>query len=113
MVSANDRRTVGAFDVRFFIAIALGLIGVFLLLVAWLADPELDKTGGIHANLWTGLAMVVVAAGFGVWARVRPMYVQEPVTEPARPDGGALAPGADPALTAPADDDRDAPPPAR
>lgn len=109
MVSANERRTVGAFDVRFFIAVALGLIGVFLLLVAWLADPELDKTGGIHANLWTGIGMVVVAAVFGVWARLRPMYVQTPVTDPARPDTNVLAEGPDPALTA-GDDERDVPP---
>lgn len=109
MVSTENRRTVGAFDVRFFIAVALGLIGVFLLLVALLADPELDKTGGIHANLWTGIGMVVVAAVFGVWARLRPMYVQGPVPDPALLDGGAPGEGPNPALTA-EDDGRGTPP---
>jgi quinol-cytochrome oxidoreductase complex cytochrome b subunit len=82
---APTRRTVGAFDVRFFIAIALGLIGVFLLIVALFADPELDKTGGIHANLWTGVALVVAAAVFTVWARLRPMYVDASAPAEAPP----------------------------
>ncbi|WP_201308812.1 hypothetical protein [Puerhibacterium puerhi] len=82
---ASTRRTVGAFDVRFFIAIALGLIGVFLLICAVLADPELAKTGGIHANLWTGVALVVAAIVFAVWARLRPMYVDTSAAPEAPP----------------------------
>lgn len=97
---ASEKRTVGAFDVRYFIATALGLIGVYLLLVAAIADPELDKTGGLHANLWTGVAMVVVAIGFAVWARLRPLYV-DPQVEGVEAVPTVGAPN--PALTA--DDD--------
>jgi hypothetical protein len=82
---ASTKRTVGAFDVRYFIAIALGLIGVFLLLVALFADPELEKTGGIHANLWTGIALVVAAVVFTVWARLRPLYLDASAPAEAPP----------------------------
>ncbi|MFP3714494.1 hypothetical protein [Puerhibacterium sp. TATVAM-FAB25] len=81
----SARRTVGAFDVRYFIAVALGLIGIFLLIVAAVADPELDKTGGIHANLWTGIALVAAAIVFAVWARLRPMYVDASAPAEAPP----------------------------
>jgi hypothetical protein len=83
--STTPRRTVGAFDVRFFIAVALGLIGIFLLICAAVADPELDKTGGIHANLWTGIALVVAAIVFTVWARLRPLYVDASAPAEAPP----------------------------
>jgi drug/metabolite transporter (DMT)-like permease len=70
-MSAGKR--AGGFDIRTFIGAAVGIIGVYLLVVAFTWDPELDKTGGVHANLWTGVAMVVVAALFFVWARVSPL----------------------------------------
>jgi hypothetical protein len=89
MAQTSNRTTVGAFDVRFFISIALGLIGVYLLVVALVADPDLGKTGGLHANLWTGIFMVVVAAIFALWARWRPMYLRETPEEehPPREQG--------------------------
>ena len=70
--------TVRAFDVRYFIALALGLIGIYLVVVA-LALPshdELARTGGLHANLWTGVVMVVVAVVLAAWARLRPMLIE-------------------------------------
>lgn len=81
----SARRTVGAFDVRYFIALALGLIGLFLVIVGLVADPELEKTGGIHANLWTGVALIVAAAVFAVWARLRPLYVDASAPAEAPP----------------------------
>jgi xanthine/uracil/vitamin C permease (AzgA family) len=76
-MSAGKR--AGGFDIRNFIGAAVGIIGVYLLLVALAWDPQLDKTGGVHANLWTGVAMVVVAALFFLWARLRPLA---PAPEP-------------------------------
>jgi drug/metabolite transporter (DMT)-like permease len=70
-MSAGKR--AGGFDIRNFIGAAIGIIGAYLLVVAATWDPELDKTGGVHANLWTGVAMVVVAALFFLWARLRPL----------------------------------------
>ncbi len=69
-------KTAGAFDVRTFIAVALGLIGLFLVIVGLVADPEYDKTGGVNANLWTGIGMIVVAVVFVLWARLRPVVVE-------------------------------------
>lgn len=69
---------VRGYDVRYFIALALGLIGAFLVVVALVApaQPELQKTGGLHANLWTGVVMVVVAVALALWARLRPMVIE-------------------------------------
>ncbi len=40
---------------------------------------ESAKTEGLNANLWAGLAMVVVALAFFLWAKLDPirMIVQE------------------------------------
>jgi hypothetical protein len=38
----------------------------------------MTKTGGVNANLWAGLVMVVVAAGFAAWSRIRPIVVTAP-----------------------------------
>ena len=42
-------------------------------------DPETEKTGGVNANLWAGLALLVVGAAFLLWARLRPVVVPEDV----------------------------------
>lgn len=69
---------VRGYDVRYFIALALGLIGVFLVVVALVvpAHTELQRTGGLHANLWTGVVMVVVSVALALWARLRPMVIE-------------------------------------
>ena len=81
-MSAGKR--AGGFDIRNFIGAAVGIIGVYLLVVALTWDPELDKTGGVHANLWIGVAMVVVAALFFLWARLRPLAAAVTDGEPER-----------------------------
>lgn len=62
------------FDLRTVIAILFGAYGVLLLIVAIVDTPqeELDKSAGIHMNLWTSIVMLVVAAGFFTWMRLRP-----------------------------------------
>ena len=81
------RHTAGAFDVRSVIAGLLGLFGV-VLVVLGLVDgsnaADLDKTGGVNANLWSGLGMLAVAIGFAVWVKLRPIVLE----------GGELASGA-------------------
>lgn len=61
-------------DIRAVIAGALGLIGVFLLACAALATDhwQMARTGGYNANLWSGLGLLVIAAGMGLWWLVRP-----------------------------------------
>lgn len=61
-------------DIRAVISAALGLIGLFLIACALLAtDPaELHRTGGVNANLWSGLGLLAIAVGMGLWWLVRP-----------------------------------------
>ena len=72
----------GAFDIRNIIGALMGLYGVILTLAGLFGDPELEKTGGVNANLWTGLALIVVAAVFIGWARLRPIVVPEKIDRP-------------------------------
>ncbi|MGG5259934.1 hypothetical protein [Phycicoccus avicenniae] len=93
-----DTHKAGAFDIRNVIGSLLAIYGVILLAMGLFADAETEKTGGVNANLWAGIALLVVGLGFMAWARVRPIVVPEDVehvtddpTRPApkkRPRGG-------------------------
>ncbi|MDF1603256.1 hypothetical protein [Nocardioides sp. YIM 152315] len=92
----RTQHTAGAFDIRNIIGGLIGLYGIILVLMGLFGDQELAKTGDVNANLWAGLAMVVIAAIFLGWAWLRPVRVPEEPTEqraeqPERPpaqDGG-------------------------
>ncbi|WOQ17378.1 hypothetical protein [Raineyella sp. W15-4] len=73
----SPRHQAGLFDIRNVIGLLLGIYGLILLLMGLFADKGLDKTGGVNANLWAGLALLVVGIIFVVWARLRPMLVPE------------------------------------
>ena len=79
----------GAFDIRNIIGALLGVYGVILGLAGLLGEHEPEKTGGVNANLWTGLGLLVVATAFLAWARLRPIVVPEdfdrPDDDPVRP----------------------------
>jgi hypothetical protein len=75
--TSEPKRQAGAFDIRTFIAMLIGIYGL-VLVVAGIIGPsesELEKADGLNINLWAGLGMVVVAAGFLLWARLRPVVV--------------------------------------
>jgi peptidoglycan/LPS O-acetylase OafA/YrhL len=72
---AERPHKAGAFDVRNVIAALIGFYGVVLLLVALFGEDETDKTGGVDANLWAGLAMLAFAIAFALWSRLRPVVV--------------------------------------
>lgn len=72
-----EKKTAGAFDIRSVIGALLTVYGVILTLMGLFGDTETDKTGGVNANLWAGLAMLVVGIGFLVWARLKPVVVAE------------------------------------
>ncbi len=74
----------GLYDIRNFIGLLLLIYGVVLTAMGLFADPELDKTGGINANLITGLCLLVAGGVFMAWARLKPVVV----------DTSASAPGA-------------------
>ena len=61
-------------DIRFIIASALGLIGIFLIICSFVFNgaDEMAKTGGINANLWSGLGLSAVALIMGLWWKVSP-----------------------------------------
>ena len=68
---------VGAFDIRNFIGALIGLYGIILTivgLVGFNAD-ESARTGGVNANLWAGIVMLVVGVLFMLWARLQPLTV--------------------------------------
>ena len=71
----GQKHAAGAYDVRNVIAALIGFYGVVLLLVALFGEDETDKTGGVDANLWAGLAMLVFAIAFALWSRLRPVVV--------------------------------------
>jgi hypothetical protein len=88
---APAKKTAGAFDIRNIIGALLGIYGVLLLFAGFALDTAEAKTGGINANLWTGLALAVAAAVFLVWARLKPIVVPDHV-EPVEDDPTHPAP---------------------
>ncbi|WP_107771999.1 hypothetical protein [Nocardioides sediminis] len=78
----SGSRKAGAFDIRNIIGALMGLYGVILVLAGLLGEHEPDKTGGVNANLWTGIGLLVVAVVFFGWARLRPIVVPQDVDEP-------------------------------
>lgn len=68
------------FDLRNVIAVLFAGYGLVLLIVGLFDTTETDlaKTGGLHLNTWTGAAMLVLAAAFYLWARLRPMRPPSP-----------------------------------
>lgn len=78
---AEKQHNAGAFDIRNIIGGLIGLYGVILTLMGIFGDQEREKTGGVNANLWAGLVMLAIGAGFLIWARVRPVVVPEHVPD--------------------------------
>ena len=75
-VGTGQPHKAGAFDVRTIIGALIGFYGVVLVLVSFFGADQTDKTGGVDANLWSGLAMLAFGVGFILWSRVRPVVVQ-------------------------------------
>ena len=76
-MSDTRKHSAGAFDVRNVIAGLIGCYGIVLVVMGLVADNADDraKTGGVNANLWAGIVMVLVALAFAVWSRLRPVVV--------------------------------------
>ena len=86
---AAGGHTAGAFDIRNIIGALLAIYGVLLTAAGLFMDTEEEKTGGVNANLWTGLGLLVAGVAFLLWARLKPIIVPadvEPVEDdPTRP----------------------------
>ena len=75
-MAEQTKKKAGAFDIRVVIAALVAIYGVVLTILGIIADPkEVDKAAGININLWGGIAMLVFAALFVLWARLRPIVV--------------------------------------
>lgn len=77
-MAKKSRITIG--DIRVVIGSVLGIIGIFLLLCAAFttSSSELAKSGGIHANLWAGIVLLIVALAMWAWAFINPQGGQSP-----------------------------------
>ena len=93
MAEQQEKKKAGAFDIRVVIALLIAIYGLVLTILGIIADPaEVDKADGININLWGGIAMLVFAALFVLWARLRPIVV--PVEEAAaQASAGESPPG--------------------
>ncbi|MBO0828961.1 MAG: hypothetical protein J2P24_14405 [Streptosporangiales bacterium] len=78
-MSGNETRTrsAGLFDLRWIIAVLIGLFGVVVTLMGVFdhgsSTAASGQPVGVNVNLWTGVPMILLAAGFGIWAAVRPL----------------------------------------
>ena len=87
---AARKHAAGAFDVRNVIAALIGFYGVVLTIYGLVDSGEAhDKTGGVDANLWSGLAMLAVAAAFALWTWLRPIVVEPTHDEGEGVDDGS------------------------
>jgi hypothetical protein len=86
-------RKAGALDIRTIIGALLGFYGVVLVVVGLVGDTahQRAKTGGVNANLWAGIGLVVVGAAFLLWSRLRPVVIR-PTTD-AQETTGKDGPG--------------------
>lgn len=79
--AAPTKHRAGAFDIRTVTAALLGIYGVVLLLCAAFLDPGVNPdTGEAKSsmdNLWTGVALLVVAGVLVLWAKLNPVVVDE------------------------------------
>ena len=95
MAESTDKAPKGAhkaglFDMRVIIGALLGIYGIITLLAGlFVADEAIDRADGLNINVVAGIGMLVTAALFILWARLRPIVVpDEPETDDSdRPAG--------------------------
>lgn len=85
---------VGGFDIRNFIGLLIGLYGLVLAIwgLFFFDDFESGKTGGVNANLYAGIAMLVFGAVFIAWARLKPLRIVVSDNEPGAEQPRDIAP---------------------
>lgn len=91
MSKANEpTKTAGAFDIRNFIGVLLGIFGIILTIAGCIdyTPDEAERTGGIDANLWTGIGLIITAIVFLLWARLRPLLLSDAETKEETDENG-------------------------
>jgi hypothetical protein len=87
--NTSETRThkAGLFDIRFIIGALMGLYGVILLITGFFtSDSQLDRADGFNINIVGGIAMIVTALLFALWARLRPIVVPDHVEKQDGPE---------------------------
>jgi hypothetical protein len=81
--TSERRHQAGWFDIRNVIGLLLLIYGLVLLALGVFdaSDTELARADGVNANLWAGLGIGLVGVFFLVWARLRPIVVDETEVE--------------------------------
>ena len=92
MDDKRTKKTAGALDVRNIIGMLIGIYGVILVVLGIFSDSTAAKQGDVNANLYAGLGLLVAAAGFLIWARLRPLVVKDVETETDETTGEGHAP---------------------
>ncbi|WP_327367891.1 hypothetical protein [Streptomyces sp. NBC_01217] len=75
------------FDIRRIIGGLFVVYGVIVTIAGISpSDADLKKAQGVHINLWTGLAMLVLGLFFLIWLKLRPAQTPTPADGPDRAD---------------------------
>src|ERR671916_478644 len=91
--AGRARRAANLFDLRRMIGGLFAVYGLILLILGLGAsDAEIEKAAGWNLNLWVGVAMLVTAAIFLLWAFLRPLG--DEIVDEAPPDGDRTVRGA-------------------
>ena len=84
--NAPKSTTATLFDLRTVIAVLFGVYGIVLTIRGLVGYDDVDEAkAGTNLNLETGIAMLVLAAVFVVWLRLRPTHIPD-AAEPAEQD---------------------------
>ena len=76
---ASAARAANRFDIRRIIGGVFALYGVVLIITGIAGSHAVKhKAAGINIDLWTGIAMVIVAAIMIAWALLRPTVPEPP-----------------------------------
>lgn len=77
------RHGAGLFDIRTIIGGLLTFYGVVVLVVGLTSTSHaaIQRSGGSNVNVWTGIGLIVVGLGMIIWARLRPVVVDEAAIE--------------------------------
>lgn len=92
--SARRRTRVSLFDLRWILTVLFGVYGIVVTLMGLLAHAKTFTASGqdvgVNVNLWTGIAMLVLAVVFALWAALRPTFV--PVSDSTSDDKADAGP---------------------
>ena len=81
---------IGLFDIRIIIGGLIGIYGIILVITGlFTGQNQIDKSDGLNINLVGGICMIIGAAAFIIWARVRPIVVPPDAVEDEGTDGSA------------------------